>query len=140
MENAEAADTLKRVLEDMGPDWLESLFQARSAVPQKWRGMSPAEGLETLRCRLEFTQAELAEKSGLTQAQISRIEGGGDALMTTWAKMYEAMGVKLVVLPLTELSAADLRKRADGARTAWQCRRQRAKPRRRWMPGHPYSG
>ena len=133
MDDGETAEFLRRTLKDLGADWLEGLFQTRCAVPKEWLKMSPAEGLESLRCRLEFTQNELAEKSGLTQAQVSRIEGGSDALLSTWTKLYAAMGVALVILPLSALSANDLRKQADGARTAWQRRRQRAKPRRRRM-------
>ena len=39
---------------------------------------------------LHFTQAELAQKAGLAQSQVSRVEAGADALLSTRLRVYSA--------------------------------------------------
>ena len=47
------------------------------------------------RMKIGFTQRELADKAGVTQKTISRIEGGALAIRKkTIEKVYEAMGMK----------------------------------------------
>ncbi len=115
----------------MGPELLELVLRASEAAPRKWREWSLERQFEYLRCRLSFTQAELAAKAGLAQSGISLIEGGGDALMSSWKRLYAAMGFELLVLPVSKASIEELEKRAEKGRPAGHWRRQRARPRRR---------
>lgn len=138
MNNDErAAEILRAARAALGPDFLEMLIQAAQAVPQDWRDWTSERGFEFLRCRLKFTQDELSEKSGVAQSQISRIEGGGDALLSTWKALYHAMGFKLMLFPVSSKTVAQLEKDAEQGRPQWHWRRQRAKPRRRWKRVNP---
>jgi DNA-binding Xre family transcriptional regulator len=51
--------------------------------------------LKTLRVALGLTQAELAERSGMAQGDISRLEGREDIRLSTLARHAEALGGKL---------------------------------------------
>ncbi len=126
-------ERLERLRAALGPDLLEEVLKVGALVPSKWSDRTAERGFEYLRCRLEFTQQELAEKTGLTQARISKIEGGADALLSTWRRLYRAMGFGLLLLPVSELSADQLRKLAERDRPQGHWLRQRARPRRRWI-------
>lgn len=123
----------RRVRESMGPEELQLILEASGRLPEDWRRVPAERGFEFLRSRLRFTQCELARKSGVAQAQISRLEGGGDALLSTWRRLYAAMGFELLLVPLTAMSIDELDARADAGRPEGHWRRTRAKPRRRRM-------
>ena len=53
--------------------------------------------LAELRQILGFSQSELAELAGVRQANISRIEGRGDMLVSTLAKIVSALGASLSI-------------------------------------------
>jgi DNA-binding XRE family transcriptional regulator len=53
--------------------------------------------LAELRQACGLTQGELAARAGVGQANISRIEGRGDVLVSTLAKVVAAMGGKLSI-------------------------------------------
>jgi DNA-binding XRE family transcriptional regulator len=53
--------------------------------------------LAELRQGRGLTQGELAERAGVGQAAISRLEGRGDVLVSTLAKIVEAMGATLSI-------------------------------------------
>lgn len=53
-----------------------------------------AAGLASLRRAAELTQAELAERLGVTQAAVSRIERPHDLLLSTLNSYLEAVGGK----------------------------------------------
>lgn len=92
----------------MGPTLLDRLLEASAALPAEFARLPRARALRWLRMRLGFKQTELAERSGVSQSQISRIEGGGDALMSTWAALFEAMGLELRLAPASALGGEEL--------------------------------
>jgi DNA-binding Xre family transcriptional regulator len=53
--------------------------------------------LRTLRVALGLTQAEIAERSGMAQGDVSRLEGQEDLRLSTLARHAEALGGKLDV-------------------------------------------
>ena len=117
-KDARALEMLEAELKNMGRDELEDLLKLGASLPAHWRNWPPERCLEYLRCRLEFTQAELATKAA--------------ALLTTWTKLFKAMGFDLVLLPVSALSIEELKKRAEEGRPQGHWLRQRARPRRRW--------
>ena len=126
-----ALDILVRLRETMGPDPFAELLKAAAAIPEHWRTQPAARNFQEIRCRLRFTQAELAGKAGLVQSQVSRVEGGEEALLSTWTRLYEAMGFGLVLLPVSAATVFELEKRAEVGRPKHHWMRQRARPRRK---------
>jgi DNA-binding Xre family transcriptional regulator len=53
--------------------------------------------LKTLRAALGLTQVELAERSGMAQGDVSRLEAQEDARLSTLARHAEALGGTLEV-------------------------------------------
>ena len=70
---------------------------ADDAAPHEVIGLHVKEGMTYLRAWREYlglTQAELAEKAGITQAALSRMEGGESRLRkATRQKLASAMGI-----------------------------------------------
>jgi DNA-binding Xre family transcriptional regulator len=53
--------------------------------------------LKTLRVALGLTQVELAERSGMTQGDVSRLESRDDVRLSTLARHAEALGGRLEI-------------------------------------------
>jgi transcriptional regulator with XRE-family HTH domain len=87
--------------------------------------MTNAQALSWLRRRMGLTQTELARLSGVAQSQISRLEAGGDGLLSTWVKLYAALGVGLRLLPTSHDAGPAL----EAARRRFRERNFRQKPR-----------
>lgn len=135
----DGAAILERVRRSLGPEPVELLLKSGGEAPVELRGWPPERMFQYLRCRLRFTQLELAQKAGLTQSQVSRVESGADCLLSTWTKVYAAMGFELHLLPTSALGLAELEKRAEAGRPQGHWLRQRARPRRLWLNGRMVS-
>ena len=116
-----------------GPELLDLLLELGPQLPELWREWAPDRGLEYLRCRLRFSQKELAQKSGLSQSRVSLIEGGEDACLSTWRRLYAAMGFELLVLPVTAMDYFALEEFAQRGRPPGHHAKSRSRPRRRWL-------
>jgi DNA-binding XRE family transcriptional regulator len=78
-----------------------------SRAPEKAR-RDPAAYLRALRVELRMSQAVLARRAGMTQAQIDRLEKGrADARLGTWRRVFEAMFCELLVVPLARRRPGD---------------------------------
>ena len=93
--------------------------------------MAPEETFLYVRCRLRLKQDELAWKSGVAQSIVSRVEGGADARLSTWRRLYAAMGFELILLPLSTRSIEELEERARIGRASERWMDRRTRPRRR---------
>lgn len=61
---------------------------------------TPAAYMRALRVALGMPQAVLAERSGLTQPHVAKLESGKlDAQLGTWRRVFDAMYCDLLVLP-----------------------------------------
>jgi DNA-binding XRE family transcriptional regulator len=95
-----------------------------SRAPDKARH-NPAMYMRALRAELRMSQAALARRAGMTQAQIDRLEKGrADARLGTWRRVFEAMFCELLVVPLA-------RKRPSDAVAEQRLARSWARP---WSP------
>lgn len=128
-----------RVRREMGPEMAELLLGWGKSGPKEFRQWPPAMLFQHLRCRLRFSQAELALKAGLTQSQVSRVESGADCLLSTWARAYAALGFELKLLPSSHESIEELARRAEEGRPRDHWLRARAKPRRHLLDGRMVS-
>src|SRR5579872_6952847 len=60
--------------------------------------VAPGELLRLVRTSLRMTQKQLAERSGIDQAHITRMEAGTvDAQWKSWLRVFEALECKLVL-------------------------------------------
>ena len=62
----------------------------------------PGARLRALRLSLEISQRQLAELSGVDQSVICRLERGGDALWSTWRRLFAGLGYYAVLSPAHE--------------------------------------
>jgi len=129
-------DSVRRAL---GPEPVELLLKSGGDAPVELRSWPPERMFQYLRCRLSFTQLELARKAGLTQSQVSRVESGADCLLSTWTKVYAAMGFELRLLPISGMGVEELARNAEAGRPHGHWLRQRARPRRLWVNGRMIS-
>ena len=131
--NDNGAAIRERILAALGPDPFDLLLEAGRSMPNEFLEAAPEEFFEYLRCRLRFTQAELAGKAGLAQSVVSELEGGKNARLSTWTRVYGAMGFKLILLPYSPRTSKELERLSEEGRPANHWRSQRVKPRRRRM-------
>lgn len=114
---------LARARAAMGPEPLEEILGAGKSLPEDYRTWPPARMLQFVRCRLKFTQHELACKAGLAPSQISRLEAGKDCLLSTWTRAYAALGVELRLMPVSTKTADELELLAAETRDPYENRR-----------------
>jgi len=70
------------------------------ATPYKALTYPPAAYLRALRAYMRMSQRQLARRTGLGQAQISRIERGRvDTGLTTWRRLFDALFCDLLIVP-----------------------------------------
>ena len=119
-------------LEEMvkGPNPYDVLSEWTNAAPGPWKDMTPGRMLIVLRCHLRVTQDEVAKQGGLTQSQVSRLEGDEDALMSTWRRVYAALGFNVLLMPTSALDWDKLERRAERMRPARRRFQERARSRR----------
>jgi transcriptional regulator with XRE-family HTH domain len=130
---------LEGVRRSMGPEPVELVLRAGVEAPVELRSWPAERMFQYLRCRFRFTQLELAQKAGLTQSQVSRVESGADCLLSTWARAYAAMGFELRLLPASGMGVEELERSAEAGRPHGHWLRQRARPRRLWLNGRMVS-
>ena len=69
-------------------------FMDASKLPD----LAPGELLRLLRTTVRMTQEQLARRSGMPQAHITRMEAGVvDAQWKTWVRLFEAIGGRLLL-------------------------------------------
>lgn len=70
--------------------------------------LDPATYMRALRVELRMSQATLARRAVMTQAQIDRLEKGrSDARLGTWRRVFAAMFCELLVVPLARKRPGD---------------------------------
>lgn len=90
----------KRPIRDRGGEALKRLkadpemASEISAMRKEWSesGRKYLENIPAIRKAAELTQSEVAEKLGMAQAGVSRLENQGDMLLSTLGKYLEAVG------------------------------------------------
>ncbi len=130
---AERLEEIRRRFDAIyGRELIVQLLEARAAIPRDWLERTADDGFEYLRCRLRFSQAELGRKSGMTQARVSRIEGGLDVRLSVWRRLYAAMGFELILLPVSAKTLEEIERFAEQGRRRNHRLYTPARPRRRF--------
>lgn len=83
-------DRGKEILDAMTPEEKEHLSVLRRWADEDERKF--LENIPAIRKAAELTQSEVAEKLGMAQAGVSRLENQGDMLLSTLGKYLEAVG------------------------------------------------
>jgi DNA-binding XRE family transcriptional regulator len=131
MDDSRRVEILQGALARLGPyvDPMEELLKVD--WPQRWLEWPPGRALIYLRQRFNWSQQALAHRAGLSQAQISRLERGDDAKVSTWRRVYAAMGLTLLVAPTASITVGQLGDLAESCAPPKRRFRSRARPRRR---------
>lgn len=79
-----------------GKEFLRLIEQA----PHPWRTRPAHFHLWLARKLAGLTQKQLAERAGVAQAFVARIERGRDVRISTMRRLYEALGYRMVIVPL----------------------------------------
>lgn len=127
-DDAHVLAELEKMTRD--PDPYEELSSWARGMPAPWKGMSPGRALIVLRSHLHVTQGETAGRGGLTQSQVSRLEGDEDALLSTWRRVYSALGFEVLLVPKPLGSWDELERRAEGMRPPLRRYQERVRSRR----------
>jgi DNA-binding XRE family transcriptional regulator len=69
-------------------------------TPEVWRKRPHHFHLWLARKLAGLTQKELARRAGVNQSLVARVERGRDVRLTTMKKLYEALGYRMLILPL----------------------------------------
>ncbi|MFH2203547.1 MAG: helix-turn-helix transcriptional regulator [Elusimicrobiota bacterium] len=70
------------------------------AAPKRMCRTPPAEFMLAARTKLGLSQTELAERAGMPQQQLQRLESGRiNARLNTWRRVFDALHCDLLVLP-----------------------------------------
>ena len=78
---------------------LEGASRASRMIPDGWLRCAPAHQLGWLRLHRGVSQLQLADAAGLTASAVNRVEAGSDARLSTWLRLFSALGVEPVFLP-----------------------------------------
>lgn len=81
---------------------LESIPGINNDLPEREAAREQMErehrvGLATIRKVAELTQAEVAEKMGIRQTSVSRLESRPDLLLSTMKAYFDAVGAEAVI-------------------------------------------
>jgi len=79
------------------PLWRAWIDRCRARAEGSWRQRPPV-GLSTLRRELGLTQVELAERRGMSQSDLSKLERRRDVRLSTLRAHVKALGGRLRVL------------------------------------------
>lgn len=111
----------------------DAVWAAAGLLPRRWVQAEPGRLLFALRRERRISQRHLADEAGLDHADVCRIESGADARLSTWKRLFRALGYDLTLVPasyaeetgdlLTEAKGARWRRQQDGL--LWGRRRRR---------------
>lgn len=69
-------------------------------APEVWRTRPHHFHLWLARKLANMTQKQLAEKAGVDQSLVARVERGRDVRLSTMRRLYEALGYRMLIVPL----------------------------------------
>ncbi len=82
---------------------LESALYFAAGAKSRHEKLTPSRLIRLLRRRIKMSQAELAARAGLSQAEVSRIESGrGDPRLSVLRDIFHALSCRPLLLALPE--------------------------------------
>jgi len=135
--DADRLAVMARAIAESGEPPLETWLEFARGAPEDLASWPAARTYQHIRCRLRYSQSELAAKTGLSQSNLSRIEAGEDCLLSTMRRLYEAMGLALLLVPKADAGVSRLLDAAEDARPPRRRFAQTARPRRVWVRRGP---
>lgn len=91
-------------------------------APAVWRERPAHFHVWLARKHAGLTQAELAERAGVQQSLVARVERGRDVRLSTMSRLYAALGYRVLLVPLkmpshAYLSSQDGQNARDGIKS-----------------------
>lgn len=134
-------EVLRRLSSDtaaLSVDPMDRLLAAGRSIPADGAAIEDERLLYFIRYRMNASQKELASIAGMSQSQISALENGDDALVSTWRRVYRALGFDgVLLLPVSSREWNAIKEEFDGPRQNENLGRFRARGRRRPRPVRP---
>lgn len=96
-EQMDAGQRLAKALEEIELEFTETDAEGCWRPPSYAKVDGVGGLLSALRRVLRLPQSDLAERSGLGQGDVSRIESGGDARLSTLVRLFAALEFELVI-------------------------------------------
>ena len=98
MDSMDIAEILRRDFEAVaaGDEFLRLIEKA----PAVWRERPAHFHLWLARKHAGLTQSELAVRAGVQQSLVARVERGRDVRLSTMRRLYEALGYRVLLVPL----------------------------------------
>ena len=90
---------MRWVVEDY--DALARLLEAARPWSDDETAREPGRLILRLRSGLQWSQAELAKRSGVSRSLVARAEAGGDLQLGSLRRLFAALGCSLVILPVS---------------------------------------
>ena len=89
---------ISRMFEDVAAG--DSFLDLIQKVPPCWRERPAFFHLWLARKLARLSQAQLAERAGLSQSFVARVERGRDVRLSSMQRLYAAMGYQMLIVPL----------------------------------------
>lgn len=123
-------------MESREPHPYAQLEAFTAAMPQLLRLWPEGRWFSQVRCVFRMSQERIGRLSGLHPSVVSRLEGSGDARLSTWRKAYDALGFDVVLLPVPRAGLEELGERATASRRKTRWWKSDPRP-RRWRSDDP---
>jgi transcriptional regulator with XRE-family HTH domain len=90
--------------------FIEEIMRAAHQLRAATKGLSIGSLIKSIRVRLGMSQKALAQRAGMPQSTVSRIESGqSDTTLSTLNKLLHALSCDLVIAPLLQGSTDSIR-------------------------------
>ncbi len=96
-----ALEKMRRALANPD-DLVKDVVELAAGVPARWSVLPLGLLIRRLRIRLHMNQGELARRAGMPQSVVSAVECGRDVRWSTLSRLFDAMGLRVLVLPMAK--------------------------------------
>lgn len=78
----------------------DAFLELIQKVPECWRERPAHFHLWLARKLADLTQTEVAQRAGVSQSFVARVEHGRDVRLSSMRRLYDALGYQMLIVPL----------------------------------------